>query len=140
MRHRKGKNRLGLTTSHYRCRMANMVKVLLVHGRIQTTVTKAKHLRSHAEKVITIAKTKEPVTAARMVKSKLMLRYNTLTPKDKRNVKEGDLSSYNEDRKVLKRLNEWKEKYLERNGGYTRIIKMNHQVGDGANKCIIEFI
>ena len=141
MRHRKDTLKLGRTGSHIRCMFANMLKSLIEHGRIETTLSKAKHLRREADKMITLAK-KNTIHAKRLARSKLMIRYNTLTSKEKRKkAREDNMSAYNTDRKVLFKLfSELREKYLTCNGGYTRIIKKDYQLGDSAPKCFIEFI
>jgi len=141
MRHLKGRAKLGKTGSHKRCMIANMLKSLIDHGRIETTITKGKELKKHADKMITIAK-KDTISAKRLAKSKLMIRFNPLTPKEKRQVKQNDLSSYNTDRKVVKKLfTELKDRFKERNGGYTRLIKKDEtRIGDGAKKCLVEFL
>lgn len=140
MRHAKRSFKIGRTTSHRRCLIANMLKSLIEHGRIETTVVKAKELRRHADKMITLAK-KNTLATKRLAKGRLMLSYNPLTPKEAKAAKEGDLSAYNTDRKILGRLfSELGQRYTERNGGYTRIIRLDTQKGDNAQKCFIEFV
>ena len=140
MRHRKDTFKVGRTGSHNRCMFANMLKSLIEHGRIETTLTKAKELRRYADKMITLAK-KDTIHSKRIARAKLMLRFNYLSSKEKKQVKGGDFSFYNSDRKVLKKLfTELKEKFSSRNGGYTRIIKKDYQLGDNAPKCFIEFV
>ena len=56
MRHAKKRSKLTLTASHRRCLMANMLKSLITHGRIETTVPKAKLLRRYADRMVTLAK------------------------------------------------------------------------------------
>ncbi|NGX50048.1 MAG: hypothetical protein K940chlam5_01659, partial [Candidatus Anoxychlamydiales bacterium] len=123
--------------------IANMLKSLIANERIETTIVKAKELRRHADKMITIAKKEDSLSAKRLVKAKLMIRYNTLTSKEKRKVKsDNDTSSYNGDRKVIKKLfTSLKDRFSDRNGGYTRIIKKDDfRKGDGTQKCIIEYL
>ena len=140
MRHRKDTLKLKRTGSHLRCMFANMLKSLILHGRIETTESKAKTLRRYADKMITLAK-KNTVHAKRLARANLMLRYNPLTSKEKRKAKEGNLEAYNDDRKVLKVLfGELRERFVTRNGGYTRIIKKDFQKGDNSPKCYIEYI
>ena len=140
MRHRKRTLKLGRTGSHLRCMIANMLKSLIEHGRIETTVSKAKAIKPYADKMITIAK-KDSIHARRLARGKLMLRYNTLTPKQKSQVKQGNFNSYNTDRKVLNKLfGELRERFVDRDGGYTRIIKDDFQRGDNSPKCFIEYI
>lgn len=140
MRHKKDFHTLNRTGSHYRCMVANMLKSLIVHGRIETTIPKAKQLKSYADKMITLAK-KDTLHTKRQAKAKLMLRFNPLTSKEKRKAKEGNISSYNDDRKVLGKLfGELKERFASRNGGYTRILRKGYRVGDDATKCFLEFV
>lgn len=140
MRHAKRSLKLGRTASHKRCLIANLLKSLIEHGRIETTVVKAKELRRHADKMVTLAK-KNTLATKRLAKGRLMLSYNALTPKEAKAAKAGDLSVYNTDRKVLSKLfGEIGQKYMERNGGYTRIIRLDTQKGDNAQKCLIEFV
>lgn len=140
MRHLNRRSKLGKTTSHRRCMIANMLKSLVENERIETTLIKGKEIKRYADKLITLAK-KDTISAKRLAKSKLMIRYNTLTSKEKRDVKEKDFSSYNTDRKVISKLfTELKDRYSARNGGYTRLIKKDFRVGDGSKTCIIEYI
>ncbi|NGX63066.1 MAG: 50S ribosomal protein L17 [Candidatus Anoxychlamydiales bacterium] len=142
MRHLKRRSKLSITGSHKRCMLANMLKSLIEYGRIETSIVKAKELKRHADKMITIAKKENTIHAKRQAKAKLMIRYNSLTSKEKRKVKEKDLSSYNGDRKVINKLfTHLKDRYTTRNGGYTRIIKKeNMRKGDGSQTCLIEYI
>lgn len=140
MRHAKRSFKIGRTASHRRCLIANMLKSLIEHGSIETTVVKAKELRRHADKMVTLAK-KNTLASKRLAKGRLMLSYNTLTSSDVKAAKEGDLSVYNADRKVLGKLfNEIGQRYVERNGGYTRIIRLGTQRGDNSQKCLIQFV
>lgn len=140
MRHRKKTCKLNRTASHRRCLFANMLKELIDKGRITTTVAKAKFLRSHADRMVTLAK-KNTLSSRRDAIAQLMIRYNTLTAKEQREVKAGDMSSYNTDRRVIDILfGEIGPRFMTRNGGYTRLIKSNHRVGDNAALCIIEYL
>jgi large subunit ribosomal protein L17 len=141
MRHAKHTFKLSRTGAHRRCLIANMLKSLIDNERIVTTTAKAKELKRHADKMISYAK-KDTLAAKRKVISKLMIRYNTLTPKEQRKAKEGNISSYNTDRKVIGKLfTDLKDRFKDRNGGYTRVLKMEKKrVGDGAEKCIIEYL
>lgn len=141
MRHTKHTFKLGRTGAHNRCMLANLLKSLVENGKIETTVTKAKELRRHADRMVTLAK-KNTLASRRAVIARLMIRYNPLTPKEARDVKKsGDLSSYNTDRKVVKKLfGEIRERFASRSGGYTRIVKKDLRVGDGAPMCYIEYL
>ena len=139
MRHRKHKFKVSRTASHNRCMIANMLKSLIENDKIETTLTKAKELRRHIDKVITLTK-KDNLASKRNLKALLMLRFNKLTPKEKRKAKNNDLFAYNTDRKVFNKLSELKKRFQNRSGGYTRIIKKGFKVGDNAPLCYIEFV
>lgn len=140
MRHLNQTCKLNRTTSHRRCMFANMLKSLISNERIQTTVPKAKALRRYADRIITLAK-KNTLAARRQAIAELMIRFNPLTPKEKRAAKEGNTQSYNDDRLVIGKLfDELGTRFAQRNGGYTRIVKQGHRVGDNAQTCIIEYL
>ena len=140
MRHLNQTCKLNRTTSHRRCMFANMLKSLIFNERIQTTVPKAKALRRYADRMITLAK-KNTLSARRQAIGELMIRFNTLTPKEQRAAKGGDKNAFNDDRFVIAKLfDELGTRFVNRNGGYTRIIKQGHRVGDNAHTCIIEYL
>lgn len=141
MRHRKRTLKLGRTSSHNRCMIANMLKALINEERIVTTVTKAKELRRHADKMITLAK-ENTLASKRDVISKLMIRFNTLTTKEAREVKESKATAaYNVDRRVVSKLfDTLGPRFGNRNGGYTRIIRSGNRIGDNAQTCVLEFL
>lgn len=141
MRHRKDTSKLGRTSSHRRCMIANMLKSLIVNDRIVTSVAKAKELRRHADKMITIAKKNDTLTAKRDAIAKLMVRFNTLTTKESRDAKEGKPVPFNDDRLVINKLfDTLGPRFANRVGGYTRLVKGNNRVGDNSQQCIIEFL
>ena len=116
MRHRKRSLKLGRTSSHNRCMIANMLKSLIEEERIVTTVAKAKELRRHADRMITLAK-KNTLASRRNAVSKLM------------------------DRRVLSKLfDTLGPRFENRGGGYTRIIKGGVRIGDNAQTCVLEFL
>ncbi len=140
MRHGNHTFKVGRTGSHRRCMIANMLKSLIENGRISTTVVKAKELRRHADRMITLAK-KNSLSSKRDAIASLQVKFNPLTSKEARQVKKGDTSSYSRDRIVIGKLfGELRERFNERNGGYTRIIKTHDRVGDSAPTCYIEYI
>lgn len=140
MRHCKDTFKIGRTASHRRCMIANMLKSLIEHGRIETTERKAKELRRHADKMVTLAK-KNTLASKRKAVAELMISYNALTPKQARAAKAGNKSSHNTDRKVIGKLfTELGPRFATRNGGYTRIIKKDFRVGDSAPTCFIEYL
>lgn len=140
MRHLNNTCKLNRTTSHRRCLFANMLKSLIEHERIETTVAKAKALRRYADRMITLAKKNTLATRRRAIAS-LMVRYNKLTPKEARAAKENPEAIYNTDRKVIDKLfTQLGPRFLNREGGYTRVIKKGTRLGDNAQTCIIEYL
>lgn len=140
MRHAKRTFKVGRTSSHRKALVANLLKSLIEHGRIETTETKAKELKRQADKMVTLAK-ENTLAARRRAIAKMQISFNFLTPKQKREAKAGDTSSYNADRKVIGILfDDLGKRFEQRPGGYTRIIKTNYRLGDNASKCIVEFV
>ncbi len=120
--------------------MANMLKSLVEHESIETTVAKAKELRRLADQLVTLAK-EGTLQSRRAMIAKMMVRFNPLSTKEARAAKKGDFSAYNTDRRVVRKLfDEMAPRYSERDGGYTRIIRMGHRSGDRAPLCLIEYI
>lgn len=108
--------KLGRPTDQRIAMLRNLTTSLLENGKIETTVTRAKEVRSTAEKMITLGKT------------------NTLHSRRQ-------AISYITKEDVVKKLfDEIAPKYAERNGGYTRIIKIGPRRGDAAEMCIIELV
>ncbi|NGX46784.1 MAG: 50S ribosomal protein L17 [Chlamydiae bacterium] len=141
MRHRKNTFKLGRNAGHRRSLLANMLKALIEHERIVTSEAKAKQLKRYADKMVTLAK-KNTLASRRRAIGKLMIRFNSLTPKEARAAKKGDTSSYNGDRKVIQKLfGELGPRFAERGGGYTRVIKTaSTRRGDQSAKCILEYL
>ncbi len=140
MRHLKDTCKLNRTSSHRRCMFANMLKSLIDNERIETTVPKAKALRRYADGMITLAK-KNTLASRRRAIGELMIRFNTLTDKEKRAAREGNTSAYNTDRTVVDKLfGVLGVRFASRNGGYTRIIKSGRRKGDNAQTCVIEYL
>ncbi len=129
MRHNKHRASLGVTVEHRSAMLSNMAASLIEHGRIKTTLTKAKALRPFIEKVITKAK---KAAAFEKIDGKLdprALHLRRLALKDVRN----------EDAITLL-FNEKVSEFTARNGGYTRIYKLGPRIGDAANMALIEFV
>lgn len=142
MRHRKHTFKIGRTGSHNRCMLANMLKSLVEHERIETTLVKAKELRRHADRLITLAKENTLATRRRAV-AEMMIRFNPLTPKEARELKKNpeNMDACNGDRKVVGKLfTELATRFADRKGGYTRIIRKGQRVGDNADTCYIEYL
>lgn len=120
--------------------VANMVKSLIESGRVETTVPKAKEVRRHADRMITLAKENSLASRRRAI-AKLRVRRNRLSSKEARRAKGGDTSAYNGDRTVIDKLfGELGPRFAGRNGGYTRIIRTQRRIGDGAERCILEYL
>ena len=116
MRHRLATKKLGRNTSHRRALLRNLVTSLMMEERIETTPTKAKAMRPHVEKMITLGK-RGDVAARRLALGFLMTReavdrlFDTIAPR-----------------------------FGDRNGGYLRIIHKGWRTGDGAETCFIELV
>lgn len=141
MRHAKRRAKLSRTSSHRRCMFANMLKSLVDNESIETTIPKAKELRRFADQLITLAK-KNTLASKRQAISWMMICYNSLTPKEARAAKAGDVSSYNTDRRVISKLFDvLGPRFSSREGGYTRIIKFGDtRAGDNTQKCVIQYL
>ena len=125
MRHNKHHASLGVTVEHRRAMMSNLAAALITHGRIQTTLTKAKALRPFIEKVITKAK-----KAAALTEKKDALHLRRLA-----------LSDVRDETAVTKLFNETHKEFTNRSGGYTRIYKLGQQrISDAAEMALIELI
>lgn len=141
MRHRKNSFKIASNSSHRRALLANMLKSLVTHERIETTVAKAKELRRHADKLVTLAK-KNTLASRRAAIAQLMVRFNSLTSKEARAAREGDLSAYNDDRQVISKLfDQLATRFCQRDGGYTRITRTaSRRTGDNGEMCYIEYL
>ena len=143
MRHRKDGRQFGRNTSHRRAMFRNLAANLVTHERIVTTDAKAKELRRVADRLIT--KAKRLGDAAYTPQDKL-----SDEDKAKRLHVSRQLSSFlprfgvdaEGDQKDLveKVMVELSQRFKERNGGYTRIIKIGPRKGDGAAMSVIEFV
>lgn len=116
MRHRRAGWKLGRNTEHRRALLRNLVTSLIVEERIETTATKAKAMRPHVEKMITLGK-RGDVAARRQAASFLLTReavsklFDTISPR-----------------------------YGDRAGGYLRIIHSGFRLGDGADTAFVELL
>src|SRR5476649_1696906 len=125
MRHNKHHASLGVTRSHRAAMLSNLAVALITHGRIETTLSKAKALRPFVEKVITKAK-----QAAAKAEKKDAVHLRRLALQDVRD----------EDAVTLL-FNEKYKDFAERSGGYTRIYKLGPQrISDAAEMALIEFV
>ncbi len=114
MRHQKGIKKLGRTSAHRRALLRNLATELFRHERIETTVVKAKALRSYAEKLITLGKRGD-------------LHARRLAARDVR------------DHEILQKLfGELAPRFATRHGGYTRVVRTTVRKGDAAELALIE--
>ena len=116
MRHLKSKRKLNKTSSHRKAMLGNMAVALIKHEQIQTTLPKAKELSPFVDKLITLGK-------------------------------KGDLASRKKAYSLLpekqwtsKIFDELSERYKERDGGYTRVLKAGFRYGDSAPMAVIELV
>lgn len=111
-----GVRKLGRTSDHRKAMLRAMVTFLMENGKIETTVTRAKEVRSMAEKIITIAKNGD------LHSKRQVFAYIT------------------KETVAKKVIDEIAPKYQERKGGYTRIVKIGPRRGDAAEMAIIELV
>ena len=116
MRHGKVHRKLNRTAEHRRAMFANMCAALIKHEQIVTTAPKAKELRPYVEKLITLAK-RGGLSNRRLAMSRL-----------------GD------ETQLKKLFDVLAERYGDRDGGYTRVIKAGYRGSDAAQMAVIEFV
>ena len=116
MRHGLSHKKLNRTSEHRKALLKNMLNSLIKYEQITTTLPKAKFLKPQADKIITLGK-KDSLQNTRLLISKLQ-----------------DTNSANKVKKTLSK------RYLNRKGGYTRIIKAGFRYGDNAPMAVIEFV
>ena len=116
MRHGVGYKKLNRTSEHRKALLKNMLNSLIKYEQITTTLPKAKFLKPQADKIISLGK-KDSLQNTKLLISKLQ-----------------DTKSANKVKKTLSK------RYLNRKGGYTRIIKAGFRYGDKAPMAVIEFV
>ena len=117
MMHHKNFRKFGREKNQRKAFIKGLASSLIIHGRMQTTIARAKEVRPYVEKLITKAK-EDTVAKRRDVAAKF----------------------YNHDLETGKLFNELAPKYKDVAGGYTRIIRLSRRLGDGAEMAIIEFV
>ncbi len=125
MRHRVGHRKLGRVTEHRIALLRNQAEALLTHEHLTTTVPKAKELRPFVEKIITVAKrgVKAAEPKGKTLAAKRQVGQDILNP---------DV--------VAKLFADLAPRFMERPGGYTRILKLGHRRGDGAETALVELV
>ncbi|HER27079.1 MAG TPA: 50S ribosomal protein L17 [Rhodospirillales bacterium] len=116
MRHRMSGRKLNRTSSHRKAMFTNMVVALLTHEQITTTLPKAKELRKITDKMITLGK-RGDLHARRQA-----------------------ISALQDDDTVVKLFDALAERYKDRPGGYTRVLKAGNRYGDCAPMAVIELV
>lgn len=116
MKHRMGHRKLQRTSSHRAALLRNMAAALIKHEQITTTLAKARELRPYTEKLITLAK-KGGLSNRRLADARLK-----------------------DDKQLIKLFDVLAERYADRNGGYTRVMKAGFRASDSAAMGIIELI
>ena len=116
MKHNITHRKLNRTSSHRKALLMNMSNALIKHEQITTTLTKAKELRSFVEKIVTLGK-----------KGDLVSRRKTI-------------SILQDENMTSKIFGTFAERYKDRKGGYTRIVKLTNRYGDNAPIAVIEFV
>lgn len=122
MKHRIKQRKLGRDSSHRKAMLANMAASLVKHEQIVTTLPKAKELRPYVEKLITLGK--------KAVE----------TPEKALGNRRQAIATMRDETQVKKIFDVLAERYAERNGGYTRIMKAGFRYGDAAPMAVIELV
>lgn len=117
MKHHKSFRKFGREKNQRVAFVRGLLVNLIRHGRIETTLARAKEIRPVVEKLVTLAK-EDTVARRRLVASRLI----------------------NQEIETAKLFNEYAPKYKEVQGGYTRILKLPTRLSDGAEKAVIEFV
>lgn len=124
MRHRKAGRKLNRTSAHREAMLRNLVSNLFEHGRIITTVPKAKEARRLAEQCITLAK-----KAAASEDPSVQLHYRRQA-----------LRKLHRTQVVKQLFDEVAPRYSDRQGGYTRVLRAGFRLGDNAPKALFELV
>lgn len=117
MKHHKSFRKFGREKNQRVAFVRGLLINLIRHGRIETTLARAKEIRPEVEKLVTLAK-EDTAARRRLVASRLI----------------------NQADETAKLFNEYAPKYKETPGGYTRILKLPTRLSDGAEKAVIEFV
>ena len=134
MRHRKRTAKLGRTGKHRNAMLANLVCSLIKHKRVATTLAKAKAARSVAEKMLTLGKA-GTIHARRLAAARLRQHARTL------HKSKAEREAWRQNEDVVRILfDDLAPGFKERNGGYTRIIKLGQRQGDAAQRAILEWV
>ncbi|MBQ9770677.1 MAG: 50S ribosomal protein L17 [Lentisphaeria bacterium] len=126
MRHLKHTAKLGRNCGHRKALLVNLACSILEHEQVKTTVTRAKEVRILVDKLITLGKAGTP-HARRLAAARMKI-----------NTEAGKLQSK---KMVLDKLfSDLAQRFATRNGGYTRIVRIGHRIGDAAEACLIQLV
>ena len=117
MKHHKAFRKFGREKNERKAFVRSLIINLVRHGKIETTLARAKEIRPMAERLVTLAKD-DTVARRRLIMARLL----------------------NQEIEVTKLFKEYAPKFKEVPGGYTRIIKLPTRLSDGAEKAVIEFV
>lgn len=118
MRHHSANRKFGRERKVRKAFMRSLIRAIVIHGRIETTLPRAKELRPAVEKMVTRAKSGNDLHAIRTLAA--------------------DMGGQIDVARML--ITDVAPKYQDRNGGYTRIIKLPNRLSDGSEMAIIEFV
>jgi large subunit ribosomal protein L17 len=116
LRHRRSGRKLGRDAAHRKALYANLTSALIEHGRIRTTLAKAKEVRPIAEQMVTLGRRGDLAARRRVI---------------------GYLRSHETAHTLF---SEVAPRFVDRPGGYTRIVKLGRRQGDGAEMAYLEFV
>jgi large subunit ribosomal protein L17 len=141
MRHQVAGRTLGRKTNHRRAMWRNMAVSLFTHEQITTTLPKAKSVKPFIEKLITAAKKGDLASRRRVIAALGGNRYMIRGENDE-NIKRNKYGEIVAGPRVVKHLfDQIAPRYVDRNGGYTRIIKLaKHRIGDASDLCVLQLI
>lgn len=117
MKHHKAFRKFGREKNQRKAFVRGLIINLIRHGRIETTLARAKEIRPFTEKLVTLAK-EDTVARRRLVASRLI----------------------NQQEETAKLFKEYAPKFKNVDGGYTRILKLSTRLADGAERAVIEFV
>ena len=140
MRHQVAGFKLSRDTEHRKSLRRNLVIALFTHGQITTTVPKAKSVKPFAEKLITLAKKGDLAARRRVLKAlgdPIMVTHD-----DDPNVDRNRYGEITKGPRLVKKLfDEIGPRYADRNGGYTRVVRLGkHRIGDGGDLCVLQLV
>ncbi|MFZ0544799.1 MAG: 50S ribosomal protein L17 [Candidatus Promineifilaceae bacterium] len=139
MRHRVHGRRLSRDTAHRKALLRNLISELICHEQVMTTEAKARMLRPAAEKVITLAK-HGLVKGAENPAAEVHARRRAANKVTRFRAIEDDDGDFHDVDVVQKLFSDIAPRYAERNGGYTRMVKLGKRPGDNADMAVLMLV